>query len=245
MSWLGPVGPPGLPEHRTGGFAERRDADAWEDGVTDRFDIPWPEIGVGGSTALDFVNTLDWRRREHPVERLKDFADLLRWGRSAGALERGAAARLGSWAEAHPRAAARALAEAIEVREAIATLFQSTLRGVTPPPGSITRLEAACRAAWTARTLRVSGGAGAWGWHAGAPEPDRPAWAAALDAARILTSDDCGRVRQCGDAECGWLFLDTSRNRSRRWCSMKSCGNRNKARRFYRRTAATPGRPGR
>jgi predicted RNA-binding Zn ribbon-like protein len=67
----------------------------------------------------------------------------------------------------------------------------------------------------------------------------RPAWAAALEAARILTSpEESARVRQCADDECGWFFLDTSRNRTRRWCSMKVCGNRNKVRRFYERTAA-------
>ena len=59
--------------------------------------------------------------------------------------------------------------------------------------------------------------------------------AVALDAARILTSAERERVQSCGDPECGWFFLDTSRNHSRRWCNMQSCGNRNKVRRFYRR----------
>jgi len=195
-------------------------------------------MGVGGSLSLHFVNTLDWRLRDRPVELLGGFPDLLRWGRSAGVLERAGATRLRIWGESHPRAAARALAGAIELREAIAAVFQATLRGEPPPRGPLARLAAGCRAAWTARTLRAGGAAATWAWREGALEPDRPAWAAALDAARLLTSAECRQLRQCGDAECGCLFLDTSRNRSRRWCSMKSCGNRNKVRRFYRRSVA-------
>jgi predicted RNA-binding Zn ribbon-like protein len=199
-------------------------------------------VGTGGSLALDFANTLDWRLRERPVELFHGFSDLLRWAWSAGALTRPEARRLRAWAEANPRAAARALAEAMEVREAIAAIFQATLEGGTPPPGPLARLEAACRAAWGSRTLRVAGGEVAWNWRGGKPDPNRPASAAALDAARLLTSPECRRVRQCADAECGWFFLDTTRNRSRRWCSMKGCGNRNKARRFYRRAAAKRGK---
>jgi predicted RNA-binding Zn ribbon-like protein len=206
------------------------------------FNTSWPGVGIGGSPALDFANTLDWRLRERPVELLRGFPDLLRWGWSVGALERAEAGRLCAWGESHPRAAARALTEAIEVREAIAAVFRATLRGGRPSPGPLARLEAACRAAWLARTLRARNGAAAWAWRKGAPEPNRPAWAAALDAARLLTSAERRFVRQCGDAECGWFFLDTSRNRNRRWCSMESCGNRNKARNFYRRAAAKANR---
>jgi predicted RNA-binding Zn ribbon-like protein len=205
--------------------------------MKDPLETPWSGVGIGGSVALDFANTLDWRLRKRPVELLGDFPALLRWGRSAGVLERGEAARLRTWARSHARAAARALAVAIDVREAIAAVFQATLRGETPAGGALARLEAEWRRACTARTLRARGATAAWAWREHDPDPRRVAWAAALDAARLLTSDECGHVRQCGDAECGWFFLDTSPNRNRRWCSMKSCGNRNKARNFYRRSA--------
>ena len=206
--------------------------------MKDAFEKPWHGIGVGGSVALDFANTMDWRLRDRPVELLKGYPDLLRWGRSAGVLEPAQARALRRWAGSHPRAAEQALADAAGVREAIAAVFQAVVGGVVLPPGPLARLETACRAAWEARALRASGEGAAWVWREPSPEPGRPAWAAALDAARILTSADRTRVRQCGDAECGWFFLDTSRNRSRRWCSMKGCGNRNKARRFYSRAAA-------
>jgi predicted RNA-binding Zn ribbon-like protein len=205
--------------------------------MTDPFQSRWPGVGIGGAVALDFANTLDWRLRERPVELLQTFSDLLRWAWSAGVLDLSDARALQAWSAARPRVAARALADAIEVREAIAVVFQARARGKRLPAPGLARLDAACREAWARRALVARGPKAAWEWQKDVPEPRRPAWAAALDAARILTSDDLARMRQCGDAQCGWLFLDTSRNRSRRWCTMKGCGNRNKARSFYRRSA--------
>jgi len=206
--------------------------------LKDPFERPWHGIGVGGSTALDFANTLDWRLRDQPIELFKTFPDLLRFGRSVAVLEPREARRLRRWAEAHPAAAKRVLDEGKEVREAMAAIFQALVDGKALPPGSVRQLEEAYRAASTARALRPSDVGVAWVWREASPEPHRPIWAAALDAAQILTSPESARVRQCGDAECGWFFLDTSRNRTRRWCSMKACGNRNKARRFYSRATA-------
>lgn len=205
--------------------------------MKDPFDADWHGVGVGGSVALDFANTLDWRLRDRPVELLKGFPDLLRWGRSAGALGAAEARGLRRWGESHPRAASRALAEAAGVREAIAAIWLALVARTPPPPGALERLAAACRDASGARSLRARGGEVEWVWREPSLEPMRPAWVAALDAVRILTSPERSRVRQCADAECGWFFLDTSRNRSRRWCSMKGCGNRNKARRFHSRRA--------
>jgi len=74
-----------------------------------------------------------------------------------------------------------------------------------------------------------------WNWTGSGEETDRMLWPVVHDAVRLLTSSKRSRVRKCMDDRCGWLFLDTSRNRSRRWCSMKDCGNRAKARRHYRR----------
>jgi predicted RNA-binding Zn ribbon-like protein len=206
--------------------------------VKDPFEKPWHGIEVGGSIALDFANTLDWRLRDRPVELLRSYADLARWGRSAGVLDAAEARALRRWGDSHPVAAGRALAAAAEIREAIAAIFQALVRGEVPPRDALARLELACHSASRARTLRAGDGGAAWAWRERSAEPERPAWAAALDAARVLTTTETARVRQCADAECGWFFLDTSRNRTRRWCSMKACGNRNKARRFYRRAAA-------
>jgi predicted RNA-binding Zn ribbon-like protein len=207
--------------------------------MKDPFDSPWPGFETSGRLSLALANTLDWRLRAKPVELMRTFSDLVRWGRTGGVLDRAEATRLRGWAKTHPRPATRLLRDATEIREAIAAIFQALVRGSAPPAASLERLEHACRAAWSARTLRADASSAEWTWRESTPEPERIAWAAALDAAGLLTSGDAHRVRQCGDAECGWFFLDTSRNKSRRWCSMESCGNRNKVRRFYRRSRET------
>jgi predicted RNA-binding Zn ribbon-like protein len=207
-----------------------------------RFEAPWPGLGIGGSPALDYANTLDWRLRAAPTELLVRYEDLARWGRCAGFLTASRARALRAWAAGHPREGARALRRAVQVREAIATLFQSVARDDRLPAGALAVLERACREAERERALRPHGAGARWTWREGEPSPLRPALAAALDAARLLVLDDVRRVRQCGDAQCGWLFLDTSRNRSRRWCTMEGCGNRNKARRHHRRAAVAGGR---
>jgi predicted RNA-binding Zn ribbon-like protein len=75
----------------------------------------------------------------------------------------------------------------------------------------------------------------AWTWNAGGRDLDRILWPTVRSAADLLTSDELKRLRQCDGEDCRWLFLDTSKNRSRRWCEMADCGNRAKVRRFRRR----------
>ncbi|MBI2081511.1 MAG: CGNR zinc finger domain-containing protein, partial [candidate division NC10 bacterium] len=74
-----------------------------------------------------------------------------------------------------------------------------------------------------------------WEWTANGQRLDRMLWPVARSAAELLTSGELARVRECEAESCAWLFMDRSRNRSRRWCDMKTCGNRTKARRHYER----------
>jgi predicted RNA-binding Zn ribbon-like protein len=83
---------------------------------------------------------------------------------------------------------------------------------------------------WCRTTQKLS-----WAWHSPDIEPQRPLWLLAIQTSDLLMSDDMGRLRACECDTCRWLFLDTSKNRSRRWCDMKVCGNRMKARRFQAR----------
>jgi predicted RNA-binding Zn ribbon-like protein len=85
---------------------------------------------------------------------------------------------------------------------------------------------------------RGSGGAPprvAWHWGSFAGDLDLPEWALACSSEQFLTSSAMDQVRSCGSETCRWLFYDTSKNHSRRWCDMKICGNRMKARRFQQR----------
>ena len=79
----------------------------------------------------------------------------------------------------------------------------------------------------------------AWSWGRHENEPDLPVWALAESVSDILLSPDMASVRTCAADTCRWLFLDTSKNHTRRWCNMKVCGNRMKARRFQARRDQT------
>ena len=87
--------------------------------------------------------------------------------------------------------------------------------------------------------MAPSGQCYTWEWAKYDQDLDRPLWPVARTAADLLTSGRLDRVRECPGADgCGWLFYDTSKNGSRRWCSMEGCGNVAKARRLYARRRA-------
>lgn len=198
-------------------------------------DKPWPQSLAGGTLSLDFVNTLDWRGREQPVETLLHYVDLVRFSLAAGAVDSRQAHALLAWAIRHPKRASRTLERARDTREAIAVVVKAMANGTSTPLAALLRLEKDAREAWEARVLSPAAGGARWQWAEGDPDPELPRRAFALDAARLLTLERRPPIRECEGAQCGWFFLDESRNRRRRWCSMEACGNRAKARRFYRR----------
>jgi predicted RNA-binding Zn ribbon-like protein len=197
---------------------------------------------LGGHAALDFANTVDPREGEARVEYLRSFDDLIDWAHAAGVLK-GSAARLAAQeAAGDGRAAARALDRAIVLREAIYAVFAAVVTRRHVPAGAIDELEAAYRQAMAHARLAKKASAFHWQLHGGL---DIVRWQMARDAVALLESDRLGRVKRCpgGSGDCGWLFLDRSKNASRRWCSMEGCGNCAKLRRFRRRQTRAPRHP--
>jgi predicted RNA-binding Zn ribbon-like protein len=203
--------------------------------------VPTPDGYVfeltGGSLCLDLANTLDNRPTAQPRELLATYEDLVAWGVQAGAVPPATAQPLRRTARAHPRAATRALQQARHVREALFAIFAAVAAGRLPPADASDRLNEALPSALAARRLSLGTGTPAWSWaEHDLPDLDRVLWPAVVSAAELLTSPDLDRVRECASERCAWLFLDRSKNRSRRWCDMTVCGNRTKARRHYART---------
>jgi predicted RNA-binding Zn ribbon-like protein len=203
----------------------------------------------GGHPALDLVNSLDNRfRSDGPHERLATYGDLLRFLEESGLLSRERVRLLNQ--AVPPEAAERTLQSARELREATAALFYGTLAGDRPHAADVRVLEKHFHDAsqhrelrWQAAQLEASGNAArshdraalAWQWGRYEAEPDLPLWVIAHEVSDLLLSDEMARVRTCAVDTCRWLFLDTSKNHTRRWCNMKVCGNRMKARRFQAR----------
>jgi predicted RNA-binding Zn ribbon-like protein len=205
-----------------------------------RREVPVFEL-TGGRLALDFPNTVDNRPVARRKDLLRDYADLVAWARQAGVLAEADARTLLLAARRRPAAAARVFARAIALREALYRVFAAAAaerRAAAPAAADLGLLEGEYRVAGAHARLVREVGTYAWGWAADPGELDRMLWPVARDAAELLASDQLPRVRECGADDCGWLFLDQSKNRSRVWCNMQVCGNRAKARRHYRKARA-------
>jgi predicted RNA-binding Zn ribbon-like protein len=192
-----------------------------------------PDLLIGGSLCLDFVNTVEPRNRPGGREWLPDYASLVAWSRFAGSLTAPQADRLRREAARRPAAAAAVHAWALSLRESLYLLFAALADGREPATGDLETLNVALGQATARARLVRAGGAFAWAWDADDVPLERPVWPVARSAAELLTSDELARVRACaGDvAGCGWLFVDRTKNRSRHWCHMGGCGTEAKARR--------------
>jgi predicted RNA-binding Zn ribbon-like protein len=201
----------------------------------------------GGRSSLDFANTADWHASDHPVEFLTSYSDLVAWSQHVGILTDHQAQRLLKKAARRPGDATAVLKRAVVLREAIYRIFSAISHGRPPQAADLAtfndELSRALAQSRIVSTLRqaqdTAAGGFAWDWAGAEDALDGMLWPVVHDAAGLLTSEELDRVGQCADDRCGWLFLDTSRNRSRRWCSMEDCGNRAKARRYYERKRAT------
>jgi predicted RNA-binding Zn ribbon-like protein len=193
---------------------------------------------VAGHPALDFVNTVDWRsdpERRHDL--LTSAGDLIAWATRAGTVSAAEGRGLIAAAERDARRAGAALQRARRIREVLARVFEAAANGVRPAAADLRLLNAFTQAALRRRRLELRGANYIWAWATVEERPlDAILWPIVLAAAELLTSPARSRVRACAADDCGWLFLDTSRSHRRRWCTMESCGNRAKARRFYART---------
>ena len=186
---------------------------------------------VAGNLALDFVNTVAFRA--DPVKEkdlLQRGEDVQRWASQA---------RLPDWAASRsgPRVGTAALRHIRAVREQLFAVFHAIASDQPIPSVTLARLGKALHDCCAKRCLSVEGAEVRWTWRPDARCTDRLLYAVLTSATDLLTSVSRGLVRQCEDAGCGWLFLDRSNARKRRWCSMADCGNRNKARKFYQREA--------
>lgn len=195
---------------------------------------------LGGRLSLDFANTADWHASDCPVEFLTSYIELVSWGQNAGILTGQQAELLLKQASHRSGDASDILKRAITLREAIYRIFSAISHGNLPQEDDLAALNTELSKALVHSRIVVEAEGFAWDWIGGEGAMDRMLWPVVHDAARLLTSKDRYRVGQCTDDKCGWLFLDASRNRSRRWCSMKDCGNRAKARRHYRRAHNEP-----
>ena len=190
---------------------------------------------TSGLLCLDFANTVDDRTEIHPQELLMSFKDLVSWSQQAQVLTEQEVQRLFKKAGQHTSEATRVLKRAVEIREAIFRIFKAVAEDESPEDKDLLTLSAMVAEAQKHARIVPGTNGFRWDWAGKPNDLDCMLWPVVRSAADFLTSDDLDTVRVCASESCNWLFIDTSKNHSRRWCNMKSCGNREKARRFYTR----------
>ena len=204
---------------------------------------PEPELPrlLGERLPLDFANSAEPRLAPIEVEYIGSYADLARWGHHLGLLtseERDALIERG---EHRPDEAAGVYQRAMELREAIYRTFAAIANGQPPGAADLATIHAEHVAALS-RTQLVSEEASVrLAWPDDPAALDRMLWPVAQDAIALLLEGDPARIKQCpgADGRCGWLYYDSSKNRSRHWCSMEGCGSAAKMRRYRARKRTT------
>ena len=199
---------------------------------------PFPDR-VGGRLCLDFVNTVDPRGDGMGHDYLASYADILDWFEMVDVRLPRSISWLRRRAKAATDEATAAHRQALAMREAAFAVLATSRVGGDVRHADLAKLNQALGESIGHRVLAAAE-------RGGVREEWRPSdslgqvlWPVAIDAWDLLTEPELALVRQCPleAGGCGWLFLDTSRAGNRRWCDMRTCGNRAKVRAHYTRTA--------
>ena len=201
-------------------------------------DLPFQYIG--GDPALDLVNTVDWTSRGPEQDRLTDFDRLARWAEGAGIITAREASSVRARARAEPRESETAYRNALKARAVLERLFRAI--AAREPQGDALddfnrllgralegmRITPASAKGRSGRALKL-------GWGEQGESLESIIWPVVWSAAELIVSEEVARIRICGGVDCGWIYVDRSRNKLRRWCQMETCGTREKSRRRYKR----------
>ena len=193
---------------------------------------------MGGNAALDFVDTIGGLLMDEPKpedEYLRSYQDLVTFGLKTETLSERSARRLRRLARERPGEAEAVLAEARRKRELLDATFRPLAGGSKPPAPVLAELRDFAAKAVAHGELVASEDGFAWSWER-CEGLDMPLWPIAHAALELMVDGPLERVKTCG--RCRWLFLDTTKNHSRRWCSTEGCGTDVKKERYVARRRA-------
>ena len=196
---------------------------------------------IGGEPSLDFANTAEWDGDEFLLDLLSDYESLVRWAESAGVIGAHTARKLRSRSRRNREESERAMASARALRRVLHSVFHASAiahgraRAGNALDNSVGALDVLLREALKHRRIITERGRVQLSWNGMGDRLDCIEWPLIWNAVQLLASDIADSVRMCGRQDCGWVYVDRSRNGLRRWCSMETCGSREKAHRHYAR----------
>jgi predicted RNA-binding Zn ribbon-like protein len=180
---------------------------------------------------VDFANTVAWRGSDKPTDEMADYKSFLAWGEREGILLKPLVEALTEEAAQRSDEAQRAFMRAITLREAIYRTLFAVANKMPRDEADVALLNASYREAMEHKSLTEYEEGFIWSWEGEQKDLNAPTWRIAQSAANLLTSEYIHRLKSCPGEGCAWLFVDTTRNASRRWCDMQVCGNRAKVKR--------------
>jgi predicted RNA-binding Zn ribbon-like protein len=202
---------------------------------------------IGGRLCLDFINTVDGRKNDSPRkesssidkgvlgDKLREYSDLVAWSRHSGIVTATEAERLIQASKRNASEARDVFDRAIALREALHRVCKAVITGRRPQAVYLETVNDELLGARTHERLTPEANGFTWEWVGSEVTLDRMLWSIARSASELFTTGDLSRLSECCGEECGWLFEDTTRNRSRQWCDMQDCGNLAKVRRYRTR----------
>ncbi len=190
---------------------------------------------VGGDLAFDFANTSSGRGWPNRQEHLRSAQTVVDWAEHAKMLGPADAEWLRAAVSADRSLARRVLRRALALRENIYAIAVEVTAGRPAPLAGVEALARTHAACLACAKLSPFEGRYVWSWTPTENAAEAVLGPIALSALTILTQGDLSRIKQCQGEKCGWLFFDTTKNKSRRWCEMEICGNRAKQRRHSAR----------
>ncbi len=190
---------------------------------------------IGGQICLDFANTVGGLRGVVEKEYLTSYADLVDWSLQAHLLPANEAASLLHQAADSPEEARAVLERAYALREAIYGIFSALVAGLQPAAKQMEALNNELGQAMAGAQVVATADGFGWFWGKHELGLDQMLGPIARSAATLLTSEERKIARRCDSETCGWLFVDTTKNHRRRWCSATACGNRARVQRHRQR----------
>lgn len=189
-----------------------------------------------GSIVLDFANTAEFHASDNRNEMINSYTDLVSWSEAGGIISHIEGKALLTRSQKESNLAAKVLVKALRFREMIYRIFSALASNEIPQQEDLIGFNKILAESLENIHITNDGEDFSWGWQNKGASLDSMLWPIARETAFLLTSKDVKCVGECADDRgCGYLFIDASRNHSRRWCSMEACGNRAKAKRHYQK----------
>ena len=194
---------------------------------------------IGGNLCLDFINTVGDHLNAKGSEYLRNYEDLLAWGVAAGIFSEAEKEQFAARVDPKSAEAAQILKKAVRLREILFKMLRALISKKAPAPTLTEEFNGYLNEALKHLRVEQTGEHFSFNWKNSKDDPEQIAWIITWSAANLLVDENLRLLKMCGDQSCGWLFLDTSKNKRRAWCDMKDCGNRYKLRRYYSKSRSS------